>query len=211
MHPRVARHHQDQHQIARNLIAELHPLWSLLEFHALPETTPRWLLAVRPVVERAYLVSQYTAAQFVQEYRAELFPQADPLGVQVPNPLGAFGSPIAIPDVDTQIRIMVSMRVTGPLHVAHLMPMEEQEAMQRGFSKSTGAAIRIALNGGRGMVRMMANIDPLAKGVAAVADEDACEMCAPLTKPVPLDSPKADLVAVGHDACRCSARIVYES
>lgn len=206
----VMRHHREQKLIARNAIAELHPLWRILDFNDLRGSTADWLKAVRPVVEKGYLTSQYVAAEFVKSYRRAVLPAADQLLVEVPNPLGVFGNPI-IPDRNTQIKIMVAMKVTGPVHVAKLMPMDQQEAMDKGFSKSTGAAIRLILNGGRGMVRLLADADPMARGVVGVADEDACEPCKSLTTPILKSRGRRqmDAVAVGHDFCGCSAALVY--
>lgn len=206
----VLRHHAEQKLIARNVVAELAPLWNILDFHDLNGSTADWLRAVRPVVERGFLTSQYVAAEFARNYRAALFPAAEPLEVNLPNPLGLFGTQM-IQDRQAQLRIMVSMKVTGPVHVMKLMPMDEAEAMARGFSKSSGAATRLVLNGGRGMIRLLADADRLAVGVAAVADEDACDSCHFLTTPIlkTAGARKMDAVAVGHDFCRCSAQLVY--
>lgn len=205
----VNRHHREQKLIAAQVVAQLHPLWGLLDFHNLESTTENWLRAVHPVVERGYLTSQYVAAEFARNYRRAVIPDAEPMQVSLPNPLGVFSQPI-IPDGNTQAKILVAMRVTGPLHVAKLMPMDQREAMYRGFSKSSGAATRLTLNGGRGMIRLLAGADRYAKGVAAVVDENACSICKPKATPALKDDPAAmDAVAVGHDFCRCSARIVY--
>lgn len=208
----IYRHHQQQKLIARNVIAELHPLWMLLDFHDLVGTTPDWLKASRSVVERGYLASQYVAAEFVKAHRSLAVPNASPLDIQMPSPLGIFGTQ-GIPDRDVTLRILVSLKVTGPVYVANLMPMEEQEAMAKGFSKMCGAATRLVLNGGRGMVRLMAGADPEALGVIAVNDDDdACESCKFLsTRPMMKadGDRKMDLVAVGHDFCKCSAAVIY--
>lgn len=208
----VNRHHQQQKLIAVNVIAELHPLWSLLDFHDLVGSTPNWLRASRSVVERGFLTSQYVAAEFVKSYRSAILPHASPLDIQMPSPLGIFGTP-AIPDPDIRLRIMVSLKVTGPVYVGNLMPMEETEAMAKGFSKLSGAATRLVLNGGRGMVRLMAGADPEAVGVIGVNDDDnACDSCKFLSTHPMMKADggrKMDLVAVGHDYCKCSARPVF--
>lgn len=205
----VAQHHRDQKTIARNVVSELAPLWELLDFHALEESTATWLKATRPVLERGFLVSQWTAAQFVETYRRTRLSSAEPLGLDLPNPLGVFTTPRV--DKELSIKFMVSMKVTGPLHVAKSMPMPEDEAMYAGFSKSSGAAIRLVLNGGRGMVRMLADVDEHAVGVVGVADDDACPSCKFLTTPILKTdgARKMNAVAIGHDFCKCSAALVY--
>ena len=210
------RHHEEQKLIARNVVAELDPIWQILKFHDLNKSTGPWLKAARPIIERGYLTSQYVAAEFVKNFRAENFPGEEPLDVEVPNPLGAFGFHPR-PDRDTAIRIMVSMKVTGPVWVMQNSQREwtdEQQiaqVMRDGFSKSTGAAIRLVLNGGRGMVRMMVGADRLARGVVGVADADACTSCQFLTRPVMKSDGvrKMNAVVVGHDFCTCSANPVY--
>lgn len=197
------------------MVAELAPLWNILDFEDLRNTTGPWLKAVRPVIERGYLTSQYVAADFFNKYRSMALPNAEKLEFTVPNPLGAFGFH-APPDKDTAIRIMVSMKVTGPVWLArNTQPdMTEQkvgEVLRGGFSKSTGAAIRLVLNGGRGMVRMMVDADSFARGIAGVADDDSCDSCRFLTKPIFKSdgAKKMDAVAVGHDFCTCSAKPIY--
>lgn len=208
----VLRHHAAQKLIGRQMISELAPLWEILRFHDLQESTGPWLKTVRPVIERGYLTSQYVAAEFVRNYRAALFPSAEPLAIDLPpNPLGLFGSQM-IQDREAQLRIMVSMKVTGPVYVAKQMPMEESAAMAQGFSKSSGAATRLVLNGGRGMVRLLADADQLAVGVQSVADEDSCASCRLLASRPILKTEgtrKMHAVAVGHDYCKCSAQLVY--
>lgn len=199
------------------MVAELSPLWLILDFHNLRETTAPWLKAVRPIIEKGYLTSQYVAAQFVKSYRSAVLPVAEPLDVDVPNPYGAFGTVVSA-DRDTQLRIMVSMQVTGPVWVAKnskpgMSTEQIPEILRNGFSKSAGAATRIVLNGGRGMVRTFLDADPEADGIQAVADDNSCESCRFLaSKPLykgKNTSKQFDAVAVGHDFCTCSAKLIY--
>lgn len=214
----VAMHHEEQKLLVRNVVAELAQLWPLLDFHNLKGTTAPWLKAVRPIIEKGYLTSQYVAAQFVNSYRSAVLPVAEPLNVNVPNPFGALGV-VAPADRDTQLRIMVAMKVTGPgWMIKNSRPgmTEDQvpQIMRDGFSKSTGAATRIVLNGGRGMVRTFLDADPEAIGIQAVADDDACRACTTLAEtPLMKDkhsSRQLDAVAVGHDFCTCSAKLIYQ-
>lgn len=199
------------------MVGELEPLWNILDFHRLKETTAPWLKAVRPVVERGYLTSQYVAAEFVKASRTVAHLDAPKLEVDVPNPLGPFGFHHPA-DKRTQLGIAVAMKVTGPGSVyANSSPgmTEEQipEILKTGFSKSSGAAIRIVLNGGRGMVRTMVEADPIAKGVQSMADPDSCDSCRflaeyPLLKGVHT-AKQMDAVAIGHDHCTCSAYPIF--
>ncbi len=211
----VLRHHREQKLIAQNVIAQLHPLWRILDFHNLHDTTGDWLKVVSPVIEQGHLTSQYVAARFVNSYRSSLFPAAPTISLEVPNPLGLFGTSM-IPDRKTRVRVMVSMKVTGPVWLVqnsfpNMTELDQAELMERGFSKSSGAAIRLVLNGGRGLVRLAADADPMAKGVVGVADEDSCDSCQFLTKPIlkTAGARKMDAISVGHDFCKCSASLIY--
>lgn len=210
-------HHEAQKSIAIAAVGELRHLWHILDPHDLRGTTAPWLKAVRPVVERGYLTSQFVASEFVKASRAGAFPLEPGLEPDVPNPLGPFGFH-APADRQTQLRITVAMKVTGPVSVANnsLPGMNENEIpelMQTGFNKSAGAAIRLMLNGGRGMVRTLADFDPLTLGVQAVCEPDACKSCqflaeTPLLKGVHTDR-QIDAVAVGHDSCFCSVKPIF--
>jgi hypothetical protein len=204
----VQMHHEEQKLIARNTVAELRLPWTLLDFHDLQGSTGDWLKAARPIVEKGYLVSQYVAAEFARTYRRALVSD-DWEPPRLPNPLGVF-TPAQAPR-DIQLRIMVSLKVTGPVHVGHIMPMHENEAMEAGFSKSTGAATRLVLNGGRGYIRTLADADSEAMGVVGVADETSCDSCQFLTNPIfkHHGGRRMDAVAVGHDYCKCSAHLLY--
>ena len=214
---RITRHHEQQRLVARNVVAELQPLWEILDFHRLQESTGPWLKAVRPVIERGYLTSQWLAAEFYKDYRQDMVDHAAKLEVSVPNPLGALGIAV-IPDRATSVRIMAAMKITGPVWMAKQSQAGMDEAaipdlISRGFSKSTGAATRLVLNGGRGMVRTIVDADQEAVGIIGIADDGACKSCqflasTPLLKEFHT-SRQMDAVAVGHDFCTCSAAPVF--
>lgn len=210
-------HYESQKNIAKVLVGDLEPLWRILDFHRLRETTAPWLKAVRPVVERGYLTSQFVAAEHYHQVRRIAAPGAPDLEISVPNPLGAFGFHDSA-DRSTQLRITVAMKVTGPVTVdgkatPGLTDTQIADIMQTGFNKSCGAAVRIALNGGRGMMRTLVEADQQAKGVQAVAADDACKSCrflaeTPLFKGIHT-AKQLDAVAVGHDWCWCSVTPLF--
>lgn len=197
------------------MVAALAPTWLILDPRDIRKTTAPWLKASRPIVERGFLTSQYVAAEFVKSYRSAMLPDAEPLEINYPNPLGSLTQP-AIPDRSVPIRILVSMKVTGPAWVQNRVSedmSEEQVAdvFQRGFSKLSGAVTRLVLNGGRGVVRIISGADPLARGIAGVASDNSCQSCRYLTNPIMKSDGKRkmDAVAVGHDFCTCSAKPIY--
>lgn len=202
----VSHHHEEQKHLSVSVITELGQAWWLLDFHALKETTPKWLKVAVPIVEKGCLKSANVAAEFVKHYRTTVHPSAEPLDVTVPDQLSR----------QSRARIAASLTVTGPVWMAQrskpdmdvtTIPQIKRDA----FSKSSGAVVRMVLNGGRGMVRTLVGSDPLALGVAGVADPDACNGCQFLTSPVmkSAGSKRMDAVAVGHDFCTCSAKPIY--
>lgn len=200
----VSHHHEEQKHIARSVAIELHPAWEILDFNDLKRTTAPWLKIARPIVERALRKSQNVAVEFVKGYRNSQFSAPDM----------DFAAPA--PDRQTSLKIMASMTVTGPVWMAKRsypgMDLNTIPQIRRdGFSKSVGAVTRIVLNGGRGVVLNMVLNDPLARGVAAVADPDACNGCLFLTTPIMKSAgiKRMNAVSVGHDFCTCSAKPIY--
>lgn len=198
-------HHDEQKRIARWAVSELLPAWHILDFNRLKETTPAWLKIARPAVERSRLRSSVAAAEFVRRYRSAIHPEAAEMNVEIPELTRA-----------ESLKIAASLTVTGPVWMAKqsepgMSRDDIPQIIRDGFSKSTGAVIRIVLNGGRRMVRDLVMADPLARGIAGVADEDACKSCQFLTKPIMKSAgPKRiRAVSVGHDFCTCSAKPIY--
>jgi hypothetical protein len=201
----ASRHHEEQKLIARNVVAALHPVWEVLDFHDLKRTTAPWLKLARPIVEKGLLSSQRAAAEFVRNYRSAAHHNPPTMNFSVPE-IGR----------QTSLKIMASMTVTGPVWMAQRsQPGMDPESIPRiqrdGFSKSTGAVTRMVLNGGRGVVRDLVQLDPLAKGIVSIADPDACNGCLFLTNPIMKSAgeKRMNAVSVGHDFCTCSAKPVY--
>jgi hypothetical protein len=210
MEEMVIQHHELQKHIASTTVAQFMPHWGILDFHDLRATTAPWLKATRPVVEQGFLHSRRAAAEFVKNYRRAVLPDAE----EMPKS-GLLAERVSV-DRQTSLRVMTSLKVTGPVWVANqskpgMNPNTIPQIMRGGLSKSTGAVIRLVLNGGRRMVRDLAGADDLAQGVAGIADSDACQGCQFLTRPIMKSSGarKMDAVAVGHDFCNCSTKPIY--
>ena len=201
----VSHHHEEQKHIARWAVVELNPVWEILDFHDLKRTTAPWLKIARPIVEDAFQKSQRVAAEFVKNYRNAEVKDPPEMDFTVPGL-----------DRRTSLKIMASMTVTGPVWMAKRsspgMDVNTIPQIRRdGFSKSAGAVTRMVLNGGRGVVLDLVQLDPLARGITAIADPDACNGCLFLTNPIMKTDGKRrmDAVSVGHDFCNCSAKPVY--
>jgi len=213
----VYRHLQAQRLLARNTVAELALYWPQIDIDNIRGSTAPWLKSIRPVIERGYLTSQYLAAEFYKNYRRQVLPNAEPFVLDVPNPFGAFGVHQPAPR-DTQMKIMVSQKVTGPDWVENHTTGQEaypekQEILRNGFSKSSGSAIRLVLGGGRGLVLLAVLADPLAMGIQRVVDPQSdCTSCiAAGREPVLKSAGKERMwkAVAGHDFDACGSRPVF--
>jgi hypothetical protein len=201
----TAYHHDEQKRIARWVVSELSQAWLLLDFSELKETTTPWLKSASPMVEQGRLMSASAAVEFVKLSRSAARPGADELITPEPTLTR-----------ERRLKIAASLTVTGPVWVAqHSQPGMSRDdipkIMQAGFSKASGAVVRMVLNGGRGAVRDLVLEDRLTRGIVGIADPDACKSCLFLTKPIMKSAGmrKINAVSVGHDFCTCSAKPIY--
>lgn len=139
---------------------------------------------------------------------------------------------------DTELdrnRAIVSLVSTGPGEVAHRIPSTvtvnvsqtqapetqvlEQQASRAGEVKSTGVAVRTALDGGRQVIRRAVELDHEAIGWARVLNISPCYFCAMLASRGAVYKANSFAastkafdgagVAKVHDFCRCGLRPVY--
>lgn len=215
----TAQHSLDQQKLAASTVVALAPLWKILDFNHLDITQLAWVQAVAPVLERAYQESQRTAAEYVQSVKWAHIPTAAPLP-QISEPSAGIAKHFT-PDPFPAASAQVSMLVTGPAEVKRQMPAPGGLAMDRGLVASSGAAVRIVGDGGRGVVQKLVELDHQAKGYARVLDRKPCYFCAMLAsrgavyKEHSFDTSNARFHGEGitkvHDHCVCSLRPIYSS
>lgn len=272
----VLRHQAEQRSIAADVVTRLAPLWKILDFHDLKNTQTPWIQAALPIVEDAYVASQWAAQRFLVDYRHAHLPAApelpaitgaptmpgrsgsstgavatqleSELRAQMAAALGGTAEPEAaatLPEVpkattapaeaahaaeattpkvieDTPFQVIestVSLVGTGPGEVKKQMPAPEDQAMDAGRVLSSKVAVRIAIDGGRAVVRRGVDLDHEAVGWARVLNVDPCYFCAMLAsrgavyKRDSFDrsngSFEGEGVAKVHDGCRCGLRPVY--
>lgn len=207
------RHQQDQESIAAKTAAGLALLWPILRFDDLDGTERTWLHAVTLQVTEKFRESEQTAFEFVQGVKWAIEPTSEPLSkVTTTFPTEQFHA---------------SMRVTGPINVKRSMPAPEDAAMAKAKVASTGAGVKHALNGGRGEVEKVVQMDGRRRvrqnraiGWKRVTDFNPCYFCAVLasrgatflTKDSFKESNrrftgKGD--AKVHDHCQCTLAPVY--
>lgn len=240
------RHAQDQEQIAGDLALALFPLWSLVQFNDLSKSMPAWLAASLPRIQTAYKQSQRLSAVFTQNARFASLPTVDPLPISVPDverPYGLSTGAFDMPDLGTAAlhsvsdafdsdRVATSLMIQADYKTKQQMPGPEDELMDNALVRSSGTAVREAINGSRNVVQ---NVQKLKNsrviGYARVTDSNPCYFCALLasrgavyTKQSFLDVdqkytanphgakglPEDFLdVAKVHNNCKCTLRPVY--
>lgn len=157
-----------------------------------------WLSVVTPIVETGNTASATLAANYLSVFRA----------LELGIPAGRF-TPAVVEGVDER-QLRISMLVNGPISM--------KNALQRGVPLSTaaanaaansaGAAMRLALNGGRDTVLATVAEDRRALGWARAASGGACAFCAMLASRGPVYSERTvDFEA--HSHCACAAEPVY--
>lgn len=246
----AAQHAKHQETLANNLVVGLYPLWRVMRFDALDASTPLWLEAVLPRVETAFLQSQRLSAVFNANVRAAELPTSVPLVLDVPQvqfPADLFPRwPFELPPLEDaggrpqvsvpapefrRAEVAQSLTIEANYNTKRAMPGKEAELMQDALVRSSGAAVRQALNGGRGVTDQVMRRDRKVIGFARVTDSDPCALCALLSsrgtvygkgsflgtdkkwkvnedaaRDVP---PGWSNVAKVHNNCRCMLRPVY--
>ena len=129
--------------------------------------------------------------------------------------------------------VATSLTIEANYNTKKAMPGPEDEVMRAALNRSSGAAVRQALNGGRGVTDRIMREDRKVRGFARVTDANPCPFCALLAsrgavfgKGSFIDSDKnwklneeaaRDVpdgwtnVAKVHNNCRCQLRPVYST
>lgn len=189
------RHAEDQEKIADRLVNALYPLWGIMRFDKLDETTLRFVKAALPEVKTAFLQSQRLSAVFNANVRfAELGSDIplliDAPDVQRPSDVSAFSfrmPALAVPGA-RQVEIPVdefdaadvakTLTIEANYMTKRAMPGPEKEIMHNASVRVAGGAVREAMNGARGVTNNVTRRDRKVKGFARVTDGDPCPLCA---------------------------------
>ena len=187
------KHSEDQETIADNLVLALYPLWQIMDFENLDQSSILWTESVLPRVRTAYMQSQRVAASFALNVRFATLATADPIGIDVPEveaPAGVPSPRFALPDVgdveeivpldpmeDNDVR--TSLLVEGNFNIKSQMPVPDPAVtMQAAQVNSTGAAVRQTLTGARNVTANVVKFDRRVLGYARYTDTNPCHFCA---------------------------------
>lgn len=178
-----------QLQLRARMLRSLLALWPILNMEQLDATFPQWALSVGELVLDQHSASSSLAVQYLSASRFSA---------------GLSGSPVIIPAQPLPAgQIASSLRTTSVIAVKQAMSAGQtiQQASANAFVLSSGAASRLALNGGRDTIVQSVKADPHARGYQRVAGGGACDYCESKTGITFAD----DEVFPAHDHCGCTA------
>jgi hypothetical protein len=188
-------HRRGQIAIGARTVVQMGAASRLLDPEDLDGTFPDWLSVVGSIVAANRAESSRLSAGYLQALRElELGESFDPVLAAAADPQG----------------LAVSMLVCGVIslrnNLARAMPLER--ATEIADERSSAAAMRWSLNGGRETITNTVRADPRAPGWQRVASATACEFCSMLAgRGAVYGEDTADFQA--HDGCSCAAEPVY--
>lgn len=189
------QHRLAQLRLGSQVVGLLHAAFRLLDPDDLDATFSGWLAVTTPIVHNSRRVSTQMAAAFINKLRL------DHVGFDP-----AFSPQLAAALSDDLLR--TSMLVTGPVAakaaIGRGIPITR--AMDIAEARSSAAAMRHVLNGGRETLVATVRADDRAHGWRRIASGRACKFCSSLEGMV-VSEQNADFQA--HDGCSCSAEPVY--
>jgi hypothetical protein len=187
-----------QLRLATRMIAQMRSVWGLLDPADLDATFQRWLRVAVPVVHANRAQSARLAAAYLAAFRKAELGTLEGLPVVLAAPA----------DVKA---VTTSLLVTGPWSVKKAMTsgVDLARAADIAEARSSAAAMRHVLDGGRDMIVGTAGADRQALGWARVASSNSCAFCAMTASRGPDYGSEATASFEAHDGCQCGAEPVY--
>jgi hypothetical protein len=187
-----------QLRLAARTIAQLRLVWGLLDPADLDETFDRWLRVAVPVVQTNRAASARLAAAYLAAFRRAELGTVEGLPV-------VLAAPVDVKAVTT------SLLVTGPWSVKKAMSsgVDLARAVDVAEARSSAAAMRHVLSGGRETIVETVAADRQALGWARVASANSCGFCAMLASRGPDYGSENTAAFEAHDGCQCGAEPVY--
>lgn len=201
------RHRLAQTRLGAVTVRRMLGVWDLLDPYDLDSTAERWLRSAVPIVADARSTSTRLAAAYVRGFRS----------LELGAPADAFVPVLAAPAPVEQV--VASLTSTGPVavkrHMRGLRPAAGEldvvtgRAMAIGREMAAGAAMRLALTGGRSTIVDSVAADEVALGWARATSGKACAFCAMLASRGPVYRSEGSGEFRAHDHCSCTAEPVY--
>lgn len=188
-------HKAAQARVGSRTVSLLRPVWRMLDGSRLDDTAEAWLRTATAIIQDQRLVSARLAAAYLDAQKKQA------LGV---------GARAILADAAPLQALSTSLLVTGPISiksaVARGVPLER--AMSVAEARSSAAAMRHALNGGRETITGTLREDPQALGWERVTSGNPCDFCDMLAgRGAVYSADSADFQC--HDGCLCTAEPVY--
>lgn len=185
--------------------------WEALDPADIDATTPDWLRAQLPIVQRGARRSARLAEQYLQAFRAA--------------EIGEPGTPVVADQAD-MASLVTSLQVTGPVAFKRAIGQGRpvSDAKRHAFRQLSGAVERHVAAGGRQTVDATVRADGRALGWARITGPDPCEWCAMLASRGPVYGSREIAQGAGvagrvrgprtngeayHDFCQCTAEPSY--
>ncbi|MGE0133753.1 MAG: hypothetical protein AB7L91_06330 [Dehalococcoidia bacterium] len=190
------QHRRGQIAVRASVLRRLVALWPLFDPARIDESWRPLATAVMAVVGQGRSDSAALAAAYYQAYRT---------AEGVPGPMPAVST---APAAGWEAAAQVAIEVTGPVRAKQLTALRRADVAAQTLVSLSGAASRIALNGGRATVLTAVERDPRAIGWARVTDGSPCAFCAMLAGRGGVYS-KRTVDFEAHDHCSCTSEPVY--
>lgn len=191
-------HRLAQVRLGAQTVQAMRIVWPLLAVDNLDGTFDRWLSASRLVVDGQRRVSARLAANYLSTFKMlELGPTATAV-------------PLVLAEATPVAAVTTSLAVTGPASVKAALNrgVQAAKAMEVAEARTSAAAMRHVLNGGRETITGSLQSDREARGWRRVTSGKACDFCSMLAGRGAVFG--ADSVQFhAHDACSCSAEPAY--
>lgn len=184
-------HRLAQLALGQQTVTQMLSLWPLLDPKDLVGSFEPWASVSYSVVNTSYIQSTELATAYYLTAR---------------EAAGIVDGFSVVPGTLSREQVYRSLFVTGPGRVLSGFSRGESwyDITDRAASSSAGAAMRLALNGGRETLLNSVIRDPRATGWSRVTSGDACEFCEMLAeRGVVYSQDSADFAS--HDNCACSA------
>jgi hypothetical protein len=190
-------HRQAQIRLGISTVGSIRSSWKVLDPSAVDATTRDWLRVAVPLVAAHRTLSAQLARTYLAVHRQLEVPGAAPITAS------------AAPSLDAR-RALVALTVTGPyaLKAASARGVPLQTATSTAGDQAAGAAMRLALDGGRQTITDTVAADPKALGWARATSGEACAFCALLASRGPVFS-EASVDFEAHDHCSCTPEPIY--
>jgi hypothetical protein len=178
------------------MLKEYLELWNALDEKRLDATFSRWFALVLKLINDHRSYSHAVAARYMAEMRARANLEPSP-----PAPLRPLNPRLVEQHMlaETVVPIKKAMKVK-PL----------QQAVERGFIDSAGAATRLIMAPGRDAVVDQVNADKEAIGWYRICDPDPCWFCAMLASAGVHYKSQETAGFRAHYHCGCGAAAMYD-